>query len=79
MSYGCASISFDCDAGPRHIIDNKNNGILIPKFDINLLSEAINDLLKNQEKRERLAIKALDVKIKFSEINIMNMWNNILC
>ncbi len=69
MSCNCPVISFDCDYGPRELIDNKNNGILVKKNDMDPLVKAIEDMISDKSLRQELSIRArkkiedLDIKL----------------
>ena len=60
MAHGCPVISFNCDFGPREIIDNSENGLLIEDGDIDALSDAMRRMVDDKEKRTRLAAGGYD-------------------
>ena len=63
MAFPLACISFDCDAGPRDIIDNGVNGFLIKKGDINEFTERLLELMysdKLQNTFKSQSIKIVD-------------------
>lgn len=49
MAVGVPSISTDCEFGPSELINNGENGILVPVDDVEKLSENIKLLLSNKE------------------------------
>lgn len=55
MALGVCCISADCNYGPREIIENGKNGILVPTEDVMALSEAIIFLERNPDRRKQLA------------------------
>ena len=56
QTYGLPCISFDCDTGPRDIIQDEYNGILVDPNEKELgLSNAIDKIIVNQEFRQNLA------------------------
>jgi glycosyltransferase involved in cell wall biosynthesis len=59
MACGVPVISTDCPVGPREIIQNGYNGILVPPKNPDLLAEAMYGLLSNKNERERLSQNAL--------------------
>ncbi|WP_158161604.1 glycosyltransferase [Grimontia hollisae] len=73
MSYGVASISFDCDTGPRDIIENNVNGILVEK-DFDELKYYINLLAMDKSLRNKLGNEAKKIKSKFSKECFINKW-----
>lgn len=66
MSCGLACVSTDCNFGPRDLIQNNTNGILVPVEDVRSLSEAINRLVENQSLRYRLAKAAKKINLTHS-------------
>ena len=58
MVCGIPVVSFDCESGPREILDNGEYGILVPVGDIEGLSEAVINILKNNDLREKIIQKA---------------------
>jgi len=77
MSCGLPVISFDCPNGPRNIIRNNQDGILVENNNIKVLAENINHLIANPTIRKELGKKArLNVQ-KYQEDNIMKTWLKI--
>ena len=74
MAAGLAVISFDCDFGPREIITPGVSGILVPAGDTAALSRAIANLVKNDERRTRLARQGLESVGRFAPDEILNRW-----
>lgn len=66
MSAGLPCVSFDCDAGPRDIINNGINGFLIDKGNNQLFAEKVNLLLSNKELIEELSLNATKVNEIYS-------------
>ncbi|MHA1845999.1 MAG: glycosyltransferase [Promethearchaeota archaeon] len=58
MACGVPVISTDCPSGPKEIITNEKNGILVPVGDERKLADGILDLLGDEKKRRRLSIEA---------------------
>ena len=74
MAIGLPVISFDCDAGPRDIIENNLNGILVNLGDEEDLYQQINSLINDEGKRKKLGEEALQVKYKYDLKNIANQY-----
>mgnify|MGYP000948409460 CR=1 FL=1 len=77
MSQGCACISFDCTAGPREIINNNVDGILVEDQNIDDMTLALSDLIENEDKRGKLAIEGIKSVNRFSVKNIVDKWEII--
>lgn len=79
MAHGCAAVSYDCDAGPRNIITDGINGLLVkPVADINALAAAIMTLMLDDDKRRHMAKNALSVQKRFSIQEIVSLWNSVI-
>jgi glycosyltransferase involved in cell wall biosynthesis len=77
MSYGLAPISFDCDTGPRDLIINNFNGILVqPKLGGGGLSKAMNRLMSNNDIRMEIAKNSKITRNIFSVNSIMKLWDS---
>ncbi len=60
MSYRLAVVSFDCPYGPRAIIDNHQNGILVENGNTAELANTIIKLIKDRKQQECLANSAYE-------------------
>lgn len=79
MTYGLPCISFDCDTGPRDMIQNGINGILVdPNQKESGLSNAMDRIISDQVFRSKIANNSLLSREKYSISNIVQKWNNIL-
>ena len=59
MSQGCPVVAFDCDYGPREIITNGLNGLLVKTNDVQSLSKAITTLIIDDQLRSKLSRNGL--------------------
>lgn len=71
-------VSFDCDSGPREIIINNFNGILVPNQNFDELTIAINLLTENSELYDYCKFNALESIQKFSIETIGKQWLQLL-
>ena len=79
MSYGLPSISFDCDTGPRDMIEDGFNGILInPEDQENGLIKALEKMIIDTSFRKTIAENSITIRDKYSVESIMQKWNNVL-
>ena len=75
MALGIPCISTDCPCGgPRMLIDNSFNGILVPVNDRSALSKNINTILSNHDHAEKLAENAQKVTKRLNKQNITEEW-----
>lgn len=78
MACGLAVMSFDCPSGPRAIIQNGVDGILVPPGDVQALADTMDKLMGDDSERCRLGTNALEVTERFSVPRIMAMWDKVL-
>ncbi|MDD6202993.1 MAG: glycosyltransferase [Lachnospiraceae bacterium] len=79
MAMGIPTIATDCPiGGSKMCIDTGNNGILIPVGDVNALVEALNKIAGDGQYAKRLSQNAVLVRERFSEENIVKMWEELL-
>lgn len=74
MACGLPVVSFDFKCGPRDIIGENVNGILVHEGDISGLAHAMVKLMDNDSLRLRLASKARRITETYSEENVMGQW-----
>ena len=77
MAHGCPPISVDCDTGPRDIICNGENGLLVPQDDPDALVDGLNRMLSDEALRKRLASKAVEVQNIYSRTRVNAKWQNL--
>lgn len=74
MACGLPVVSFDFKCGPRDIIGENVNGILVHEGDISGLAHAMMKLMDNGSLRLRLASNARRITETYSEENVMGQW-----
>lgn len=77
MACGVVPVSFDCPSGPRHIIRNGVDGLLIPDGDVEGLSAALDRLMSNTTERRQLAARAPEILARFEVGKILTMWDHL--
>jgi glycosyltransferase involved in cell wall biosynthesis len=78
MACGLPVIATDCPCGPRELIRDENDGILIPPENITALAEAMEHLMKDGSARKRLGINAAKVTERFDLEVIMSLWEKTI-
>lgn len=77
MACGLPAVCFDFKCGPRDIINECDNGLIVPDGDIEGLAEAIIRLMKDDELRKSMGESAKKVVEKYSEEKVMEKWVNL--
>lgn len=78
MECGLPVVAFDCPTGPKEIIDDGKNGILVGYLNQEFLSESILKLIENKTMLKQMALNAKKKATQYSEKKILNKWINIL-
>ena len=77
MACGVPVVSFDCPYGPRNIIKNGEDGLLIDYLNVNALAEGLCKLIGNDGLRMQLGTNARKNVLRFSKDSIMEQWDNL--
>ncbi len=75
-SFGIPVIAFDCKTGPREII--KDDGFLIDYDDDGTFLKHVENLLFDEQLRNKLARNALKNAYEYSHSSITNQWEKII-
>jgi glycosyltransferase involved in cell wall biosynthesis len=77
MAYGLPVVSFDCDTGPRDIIRDQIDGILVQRGDLTDLAKALNHLMSDDLLRKKYAERAIEVRERFSISEVTGKWEKL--
>jgi glycosyltransferase involved in cell wall biosynthesis len=77
MALGRPVIACDCDHGPRDIVTQGVDGVLVPPEDVDALAEAIDGLLRDEDRRARLGRHAVEVRDRFAIGAISAQWEQL--
>ena len=74
MTCGLPAVSFACKCGPRDIIRDGINGLLVPDGDCVALAKAMMKVMRDDTLRRSMGTEALKVREKYNEDVIMAQW-----
>lgn len=78
MAVGLPAVSFDCPTGPKDIIRDGIDGILVPPEDANILESSLEKLMENNKIRDEMGLKAKEVVNRFSVQKVMGLWEKLI-
>lgn len=79
MAIGLPCVCTDCDGGgARMMIDDHENGILVPKRDKNAVYTAMKEIIENKELSEKLSKNATKIKDDLEASKIARQWINMI-
>ncbi|PSB04855.1 glycosyltransferase family 4 protein [Merismopedia glauca] len=78
LSCGLPIVSTDCPSGPREIIRDGIDGILVPTQDELALSQAMDLLMSDDSKRQALSDRAKEAQDRFSLVTIVAQWEELI-
>ena len=79
MAHGLAVVSVDCPTGPKDLINEGENGLLVPEVDVEIgLEKALKKLMVSKNRRKEMGIKAKSIINRFSIDVISEKWDRVL-
>jgi len=74
MSCGLPGICFDFKCGPKDIIRDGQNGLIVPEGDVKALAKAMEKIMLDNSLRNRMSEEALKTCSDYSEERVMERW-----
>jgi glycosyltransferase involved in cell wall biosynthesis len=78
MSKGTAVVSFDCPTGPREVVTDGRDALLVPAEDVGAFAEALIRLIEDEELRRRLGAAGLETARQYDGVEIGRRWVALL-
>jgi len=77
MSAGLPVVSFDCPRGPRDIVEDGHDGILVPAEDVGAMAAGLSRLMDDQQLRVKMAFAAREKAGHYSMEHIGEKWHEL--
>lgn len=77
MACGVPCVAFDCPCGPRDIIQDGKNGILVKPQDTAELAQHIEKLINNEQLRKNMGTFAKQTAQQYLMERIASLWKNL--
>lgn len=78
MAAGCACVAFDCDTGPRDVIVDGVNGILVSAENVDDLYQALLKMISSRTLIEQYGKRSKRVRTDYNEDKIFTQWINLI-
>lgn len=78
MSCGLPCVAYDCDVGPRELIRHDIDGYLVSQTEsVDALKDSIVSLIRDPQRMEDYARRAVDMRDRYSMRRISGMWHKL--
>jgi glycosyltransferase involved in cell wall biosynthesis len=77
MACGLAAIATDCPSGPREIVQDGVDAVLVPPEDVEALAATMDRLMADDAERQRMGARAGEVVERFGIERISTMWDEL--
>jgi glycosyltransferase involved in cell wall biosynthesis len=78
LASGLPAVCFDCDTGPREVVREGVDGVLVrPNGDIQAMAVALSALMQDDKTRDTMAQHAIDARERFSAQHVLGLWKKL--
>jgi glycosyltransferase involved in cell wall biosynthesis len=78
LASGLTAVCFDCDTGPREVVRDGMDGVLVrPNGDVDAMASALSALMRDDAARQALAARAIDARERFSAQRVLGLWQQL--
>jgi len=78
LSFGIPVVSVDCKSGPKEVVQNEMNGLIVENHNPKALAKAFNHLIEDEQLYRHCKQNAKKSVEKFSADIISKSWLNLL-
>lgn len=78
MAHGRPVVSFACKAGPRDIVEDGENGFLVPMGDCAGLAQGLRKLMESEKLRREMGERARRSLDRFAPDTVLDQWEALL-
>ncbi|MDB5524068.1 MAG: putative glycosyltransferase [Rhizobium sp.] len=78
MAAGLPVVSFNCDFGPSEMVEHGQDGLLVAPENVDALAEAMAQLLRDKQLRERLSANAVRTALRYTPECVLAEWDGVL-
>lgn len=80
MAVGLPVIATDCSpGGARMLIEDKRNGLLVPRGDVDAIAAAMKYLIENEQTAEEYGLRAREIVDKYTPDKFYHSWSEYIC
>ena len=77
MACGVPVVAFDCENGPRNIVTNNQDGILVKPFDVDEYAASLLRLMRDDQLRAQMGNRAYESSKRYSIEDIAQQWKDL--
>ena len=77
LECGLPAVAFTCKCGPRDLIEDGKNGLLVENGDIDGFAKALMKLMADPDLRKKIGLEAKRRMAAYTEENIMKRWEGL--
>lgn len=78
MSIGLPVVTYDCPNGPRHIVDNGEDGVLVKDQHVDAMAAELKTMMRNTAERKRMQQNAKHNVKRFTTEEVMKQWLSLI-
>ena len=78
QQFGCVPVAFDTYSSLHDIIQNGENGLIVPETDIKEYTNSLKGLMSDEAKWRIFAQRSIMTSHRFELRNIVGQWDNLI-